>query len=130
MMQRARNGRPSAAISQESPDFTGTYVKTCEPRLSRAAPRQLQWGGPFCAQGTDADGRLVTELKGRERLHADKLQIRYQYDRKTKSLIVEGVLGIAQGESPHVIDEILGTYLQEGGGAAPEGEPADAQGAA
>lgn len=61
---------------------------------------------------------------------ADKLQIRYQYDRKTKSLIVEGVLGIAQGESPHVIDEILGTYLQETGGAVPEGEAADAKGAA
>ena len=44
---------------------------------------------------------------------ADKLQMRYMYDRKTKSLIVEGVLGIAQGESPHVIDEILVTYLQE-----------------
>ncbi|RMF97970.1 MAG: flagellar motor protein PomA, partial [Gammaproteobacteria bacterium] len=52
---------------------------------------------------------------------ADKLQIRYQYDRKTKRLIIEGVLGIAQGESPHVIDEILGTYLQDSvGGAAPE----------
>ena len=51
---------------------------------------------------------------------ADKLQIRYQYDRKTKRLIIEGVLGIAQGESPHVIDEILGTYLQDSvGGAAP-----------
>jgi chemotaxis protein MotA len=44
---------------------------------------------------------------------ADKLEIRYQYDRLTKSLIIEGVLGIAQGESPHVIDEILGTYLQD-----------------
>ena len=48
---------------------------------------------------------------------ADKLQMRYMYDRKTKSLIVEGVLGIAQGESPHVIDEILVTYLQEQGGS-------------
>ena len=47
---------------------------------------------------------------------ADKLLIRYQYDRKTKRLITEGVLGIAQGESPHVLDEILGTYLQDGGG--------------
>lgn len=46
---------------------------------------------------------------------ADKLQIRYSYDRKTKRLIIEGVLGIAQGESPHVIDEILGTYLQTPG---------------
>jgi chemotaxis protein MotA len=62
---------------------------------------------------------------------ADKLQIRSLYDRKTKSLIVEGVLGIAQGESPHVIDEILGTYLQEAGGAAPaEGDAAAAKSAA
>jgi chemotaxis protein MotA len=54
---------------------------------------------------------------------ADKLRMRYMYDRKTKSLIIEGVRGIAQGESPHVIDEILGTYLTDGkpGGAA-EGE--------
>ncbi len=59
---------------------------------------------------------------------ADKLGIRYQYDRRTKRLIIEGVLGIAQGESPHVIEEILGTYLQDAvGGAAPE---AAAEGAA
>ena len=58
---------------------------------------------------------------------ADKLGIRYMYDRKTKSLIIEGVLGIAQGESPHVIEEMLGTYLQEGG--APPAEAA-AEGAA
>ncbi len=51
---------------------------------------------------------------------ADKLQIRHDYDRKTKSLIVEGVIGIAEGESPHVIDEILGTYLQAGNGNAGE----------
>ena len=51
---------------------------------------------------------------------ADKLLLRYMYDRKTKRLITEGVLGIAQGESPHVLDEILGTYMQEGGGPAAE----------
>jgi chemotaxis protein MotA len=44
---------------------------------------------------------------------ATKLQLRYQYDRLTKSLIIEGVQGIAQGESPHVIEEILRTYLQD-----------------
>jgi len=44
---------------------------------------------------------------------ATKLQLRYQYDRMTKSLIIEGVQGIAQGESPHVIEEILRTYLQD-----------------
>ncbi|MDJ0927803.1 MAG: MotA/TolQ/ExbB proton channel family protein [Gammaproteobacteria bacterium] len=59
---------------------------------------------------------------------ADKLQIRYQYDRQTKRLIIEGVIGIAQGESPHVIDEILGTYLQDSSGAPPA--EAAAEGAA
>jgi chemotaxis protein MotA len=44
---------------------------------------------------------------------ATKLRLRYQYDRMTKSLIIEGVQGIAQGESPHVIEEILRTYLQD-----------------
>lgn len=44
---------------------------------------------------------------------ATKLELRYQYDRMTKSLIIEGVIGIAQGESPHVIEEILRTYLQD-----------------
>jgi len=55
---------------------------------------------------------------------AEKLQLRYQYDRKTKSLIIEGVLGIAQGESPHVIDEILTTYLTDGGSNSSGQEPA------
>lgn len=44
---------------------------------------------------------------------ATKLELRYQYHRMTKSLIIEGVIGIAQGESPHVIEEILRTYLQD-----------------
>lgn len=60
---------------------------------------------------------------------ADKLGIRYLYDRKTKQLIIEGVIGIAQGESPHVIEEMLGTYLQ-GAPADPAGSPVAAEGAA
>lgn len=52
---------------------------------------------------------------------ADKLDMRYHYDRITKSLVIEGVIGIAQGESPHVLEEILTTYLQsaKSGDAAP-----------
>jgi len=45
---------------------------------------------------------------------ADKLQMRYMYDRLTRSLIIEGVLSIAEGESPHVIEEYLGTFLHDG----------------
>jgi chemotaxis protein MotA len=55
---------------------------------------------------------------------AEKLQLRYQHVRKTKSLIIEGVLGIANGESPHVIDEILTTYLTESSTDAGGPEPA------
>ncbi len=47
---------------------------------------------------------------------SEKLQLRYQYDRKYKSLIIEGVLGIAQGESPHVIGEVLTTYMDDSAG--------------
>ncbi|MDH3977198.1 MAG: MotA/TolQ/ExbB proton channel family protein [Gammaproteobacteria bacterium] len=56
---------------------------------------------------------------------ADKLSLRYHYDRQTKVLIIEGVIGIAQGESPHVIDEILTTYLIGGAtSSSSDAEPA------
>jgi len=55
---------------------------------------------------------------------SEKLQLIYHYERKTKLLIIEGVLGIAQGESPHVIDEILMTYLTGPASDAGGQEPA------
>lgn len=55
---------------------------------------------------------------------AEKLGRRYHYDRLTKSLVIEGVIGIAQGESPHVLEEILRTYMQSG--QLPDAAPAAA----
>lgn len=55
---------------------------------------------------------------------AEKLDTRYHYDRLTKSLVIEGVIGIAQGESPHVLEEILRTYMQSA--QAAEAAPAAA----
>jgi len=113
------------AIGEAAPAFgmIGTLVGLVQMLANMSDPSSI---GPAMAVAllTTLYGALFANLFALP--IADKLLIRYQYDRRTKRLITEGVIGIAQGESPHVIDEILGTYNQEGGGKAPEpaGEPA------
>ena len=113
------------AIGEAAPAFgmIGTLVGLVQMLANMSDPSSI---GPAMAVAllTTLYGALFANLFALP--IADKLLIRYMYDRKTKRLITEGVMGIAQGESPHVIDEILGTYNQEDGGKAPEpaGEPA------
>ena len=109
------------AIGDAAPAFgmIGTLVGLVQMLANMSDPSSI---GPAMAVAllTTLYGALFANLFALP--IADKLLLRYQYDRKTKRLITEGVLGIAQGESPHVIDEILATYNQEGGGKV--GEPA------
>jgi chemotaxis protein MotA len=113
------------AIGEAAPAFgmIGTLVGLVQMLANMSDPSSI---GPAMAVAllTTLYGALFANLFALP--IADKLLLRYKYDRKTKRLITEGVMGIAQGESPHVIDEILGTYNQEDGGKAPEpaGEPA------
>ena len=104
------------AIGDAAPAFgmIGTLVGLVQMLANMSDPSSI---GPAMAVAllTTLYGALFANLIAMP--IADKLQMRYMYDRKTKSLIVEGVLGIAQGESPHVIDEILVTYLQEQAGS-------------
>jgi chemotaxis protein MotA len=107
------------AIGEAAPAFgmIGTLVGLVQMLANMSDPSSI---GPAMAVAllTTLYGALFANLFALP--IADKLLLRYMYDRKTKRLITEGVLGIAQGESPHVIDEILGTYNQEGGGKTPE----------
>ena len=113
------------AIGDAAPAFgmIGTLVGLVQMLANMSDPSSI---GPAMAVAllTTLYGALFANLFALP--IADKLLIRYMYDRKTKRLITEGVMGIAQGESPHVIDEILGTYNQEDGSKPPEpaGEPA------
>jgi len=126
-IQRMQLGsRIYTAIGDAAPAFgmIGTLVGLVQMLANMSDPSSI---GPSMAVAllTTLYGALLANLIALP--IADKLGLRYQYDRKTKTLIIEGVLGIAQGESPHVIDEILTTYLTESGGG--DAEPA-AEGAA
>lgn len=111
-------------IGDAAPAFgmIGTLVGLVQMLANMADPSSI---GPAMAVAllTTLYGALFANLFALP--IADKLEIRYHYDRLTKSLIIEGVLGIANGESPHVIDEILETFLQDAkSGAAAKGAPA------
>lgn len=126
-IQRMQLGsRIYTAIGDAAPAFgmIGTLVGLVQMLANMSDPSSI---GPSMAVAllTTLYGALLANLIALP--IADKLGLRYQYDRKTKTLIIEGVIGIAQGESPHVIDEILTTYLTESGGG--DAEPA-AEGAA
>jgi chemotaxis protein MotA len=41
----------------------------------------------------------------------DKLSLRNQEETLTKSMIIEGILGVARGENPRMLEEILKTFL-------------------
>lgn len=121
-IQRMQLGsRIYTAIGDAAPAFgmIGTLVGLVQMLANMSDPSSI---GPSMAVAllTTLYGALLANLIALP--IADKLGLRYQYDRKTKTLIIEGVLGIAQGESPHVIDEILTTYLTESGGG--DAEPA------
>ncbi len=119
-IQRMQLGsRIYTAIGDAAPAFgmIGTLVGLVQMLANMSDPSSI---GPSMAVAllTTLYGALLANLIALP--IADKLGLRYQYDRKTKTLIIEGVLGIAQGESPHVIDEVLTTYLTESGGGDPE----------
>lgn len=117
-IQRMQLGsRIYSGIGDAAPAFgmIGTLVGLVQMLANMSDPSSI---GPSMAVAllTTLYGALIANLFAIP--IADKLGMRHQYDRKTKTLIIEGVLGIAQGESPHVIGEILMTYLHEGGGGA------------
>jgi chemotaxis protein MotA len=115
-------------IGEAAPAFgmIGTLVGLVQMLANMSDPSSI---GPAMAVAllTTLYGALFANLIANP--IADKLGIRYQYDRKTKQLIIEGVLGIAQGESPHVLEEVLAAYLQGAPGNA-EAAPAPAESAA
>ena len=122
----ARNqlgSRIFSAIGEAAPAFgmIGTLVGLVQMLANMSDPAAI---GPAMAVA------LLTTLYGAVFANlialpiAAKLQLRYIYDRKTKSLIIEGVIGIANGESPHVIDEILSTYLHDAEVPDPTGKAA------
>jgi len=110
-------------IGDAAPAFgmIGTLVGLVQMLANMTDPQSI---GPAMAVAllTTLYGALIANLIALP--IADKLNLRHQYDRKTKSLIIEGVLGIAQGENPHVLDEILTTYLD--GAAGDEAAPSTA----
>jgi len=116
-----------SAIGEAAPAFgmIGTLVGLVQMLANMSDPAAI---GPAMAVA------LLTTLYGAIFANlfalpiAAKLLTRYVYERKTKSLIIEGVLGIAHGESPHVIDEILSTYLHSAEAPEAPGEPAEAAG--
>ncbi len=123
-IQRMRLGsRIFSGIGDAAPAFgmIGTLVGLVQMLANMSDPSSI---GPSMAVAllTTLYGAVIANLIAIP--IADKLNLRYQYDRKTKSLIIEGVTGIALGESPHVIDEILTTYLTEGSGPGADAEPA------
>jgi chemotaxis protein MotA len=128
-IQRMQLGsRIFSGIGDAAPAFgmIGTLVGLVQMLANMSDPSSI---GPSMAVAllTTLYGALIANLFALP--IADKLNMRHHYDRRTKSLIIEGVLGIAQGESPHVIDEILTTYLNEVRGAAAGGEEPAAEGA-
>jgi chemotaxis protein MotA len=112
-----------SGIGEAAPAFgmIGTLVGLVQMLANMSDPSAI---GPAMAVAllTTLYGALIANLFAIP--IADKLRMRHRYDRKTKTLIIEGVLGIAQGESPHVIGEILTTYLHEGDARPAGGEPA------
>ncbi|MDP6673990.1 MAG: MotA/TolQ/ExbB proton channel family protein [Gammaproteobacteria bacterium] len=123
-IQRMKLGsRIFSGIGEAAPAFgmVGTLVGLVQMLANMSDPSAI---GPSMAVAllTTFYGACIANLMAIP--IAEKLQLRYQYDRKFKSLIIEGVLGIVQGESPHVIGEVLTTYMDgdaAGGQAAVEG---------
>ncbi len=100
-------------IGEAAPAFgmIGTLIGLVQMLANMSDPASI---GPAMAVAllTTLYGAVIANLFANPL--ADKLQMRYMYDRLTRSLILEGVLSIAEGESPHVIGEYLSTFLQDG----------------
>ncbi|MCK6369880.1 MAG: MotA/TolQ/ExbB proton channel family protein [Gammaproteobacteria bacterium] len=107
-------------IAEAAPAFgmIGTLVGLVQMLSSMSDPGSI---GPAMAVAllTTLYGALIANLVAAP--IADKLRMRYQYDRLTKTLLIEGVAAIANGDNAMVIDELLGAYLQDSrpGGQAP-----------
>lgn len=105
-------------IGEAAPAFgmIGTLIGLVQMLANMSDPSSI---GPSMAVAllTTLYGAVIANLVANPL--ADKLQMRYMYDRLTRSLILEGVLSIAEGESPHVIGEYLETFLQTDDTPAP-----------
>ncbi|MEE4185492.1 MAG: MotA/TolQ/ExbB proton channel family protein [Gammaproteobacteria bacterium] len=55
---------------------------------------------------------------------ADKISIRNAEVIKVKGLLIAGVGGILDGDSPRIIEDVMSSYLADDHGAAPVAEPA------
>jgi len=98
------------AIGDSSPAFgmIGTLVGLVQMLTQMDDPSALGMGMAV-ALLTTLYGSLIANLIAIP--IADKLQMRYEAEHRSKVLITESILSIERGENPRVLEEILLTYV-------------------
>lgn len=100
------------AVGDSAPAFgmIGTLVGLVQMLVALDDPDSLGLGMAV-ALLTTLYGALIANLIALPL--ADKLDMRVQNDRRHKTLILEGILAIQQGQHPRVIEELLEPYLDD-----------------
>ncbi len=124
------------SIGDAAPAFglVGTLVGLVQMLSNLQEPSAL---GPAMAVAllTTLYGALIANLIALP--IADQLEIRSTHQRNNRRLIIDGVIGIREGQNPHQLDVILRTYVAgadrkafDGGGEEEEeGESTEGEGA-
>ena len=98
------------AIGESAPSFgmIGTLIGLVQMLVNMEDPSQI---GPGMATAilTTLYGALIANVIALP--INDKLTLRNQEETLTKSMIIEGILGVARGENPRMLEEILKTFL-------------------
>ena len=98
------------AIGESAPAFgmIGTLIGLVQMLVSMEDPSQI---GPGMATAilTTLYGALIANVIALP--INDKLSLRNQEETLTKSMVIEGILGVARGENPRMLEEILKTFL-------------------
>jgi len=98
------------AVGESAPAFgmIGTLIGLVQMLVSMDDPSQI---GPGMAVAilTTLYGALIANVVALP--INDKLSLRNQEETLTKSMIIEGILGVARGENPRMLEEILKTFL-------------------
>jgi len=100
------------AIGESAPAFgmIGTLVGLVQMLTQMEDPNALGMGMAV-ALLTTLYGSLIANLVALP--IADKLQMRYEAEFKSKALIIESILNIEKGENPRVMEQILMTYVSK-----------------
>jgi len=98
------------AIGESAPAFgmLGTLIGLVQMLSQLDDPAKIGMGMAI-ALLTTLYGSLIANLVANP--IADKLQMRYESEYSTKTLIIESVLNIEKAENPKIVEEILLTYI-------------------